>query len=145
MSISERLNDGVFVERLQSLDKDIAKYLYQAVRRAGIEIEQDQIPIFRIDVNGEYPVEGPFAAENVVTVDGQSTLYISPSLLADHAENVRGLLGIIPDDERQEMKLEVYCLMQSMVDLTLQAIPGLTEDDRDKVIKAFTEKNFLGK
>lgn len=142
MAIRERLSDELFIGALQSLGKSLPQTLAKSIEVSGVKVEPQLITAFRLDTDGEYPQIGPFATGHVTNYKGKRTLFVTPDNLAVHAEELQQILAIKPEDDWQRERLETYCLMQSMVDLTLQAIPNLREEDKEKVRTVFTERNF---
>lgn len=142
MRIPELLNDDLYVGCLQSLGRDLSPTLVKAARKVGFYLEQVNIPIFRLDVEGKYQPIGLFATGHIVTEGGKKTLYVQPQTLISHAEELLVILQITPGNAYEAKRLTEYCVLQSMVHLTLQATDSLDDDSREKVFDQFTKDNY---
>jgi len=143
MSISERLADSLFVGIVQSLGGDIVEPICRAACDVGIELDPSTVPNFRLDTAAQYPSPaGALASGVIVHETRSSTVFVRPEVLAAHAESIHSTLGIETPDEKTAAKLGDYCVLQAMVDLTLQSTPNITAEARRTIHDQFTNNHF---
>ncbi len=142
MRIPELFNDELNIGFFQSMGKDLPDRLIMVAGKIGIDLKQENVPMFRLDVDGKYPPIEMLVTGHIVTVESQKVLYVQPQDLAAHAEELLDRLQITPHNAYEAKRLSEYCVLQAMVHLTLQTTSGLDDASREKILDQFTKDNY---
>jgi hypothetical protein len=135
--ISTLFEDPIYRGAINSLGNDLWSLLAQSAAKVDVLISSEQQIIPRIDDSLTTTFTGLGAALDSST--NPPTLLISSKTLINHALELQARL----DDDlgslspRQARAVADYYVQQSLVDLTLLSVPGLTVDQRQKIHDQF--------